>query len=300
MGELELEVFRAGDYGAKGKWSEAQLDGLASQYDAALHEAPVTIDHAQTGPALGWVSGIRRNGDRLVAKLRGLNDVFLDLLKNGAFKKRSVELYTELPETGKPYLKAVSFLGAGAPAVKGLRDVLFCDPAQATQFRTELGEACSIDFAQGGEIDSRDANAPAASAAEVPEFPEVPRPDVARVDFGAIRSDLLRAGRWLPVWERQGIREFFDALAGLDALDVNAGEAKQADAWFAEFLAALPTMVPMGEAAPPSTLRASEGMIAEAENVSLGSVQLHRKVVALREARPEFSYAEALKECSRI
>lgn len=297
MGELELEVFRAGDYGAKGKWSEAQLDGIAAQYDAALHEAPVTIDHAQTGPALGWVSGIRRQGDRLVAKLRGLNDVFLDLLKNGAFKKRSVELYTELPETGKPYLKAVSFLGAGAPAVKGLQDVLFGDPAQATEFRAELGEAFSIDFAHGENLDSDHEEVETRSTVGVPKAAE---PNVARVDFGAIRSDLLRAGRWLPVWERRGIQVFFDALAGIDAIEVNAGEAKRADEWFAEFLAALPTMVPMGEVAPPSTLRASEGMIAEAENVSLGSVQLHRKVVAFREARPELSYAEALKECARV
>src|SRR5690606_32066987 len=53
MNELELEIFRAGDYGPRGRWSEADLDRLAAGYDPALHEAPVTLDHAQTGPALG-------------------------------------------------------------------------------------------------------------------------------------------------------------------------------------------------------------------------------------------------------
>ena len=122
--EMELEVFRAGDYGAKGRWSEAELDEIARSYRAELHEAPVTIDHAQTGPALGWVDSVKRRGDRLVARLRGLNAAFVELLNHGAFKKRSVELYRRLPESGGPYLKAVSFLGAGAPAVKGLRTCL--------------------------------------------------------------------------------------------------------------------------------------------------------------------------------
>ena len=52
--EMELEVFRAGDYGAKGAWSEETLDRLVADYDSGLHEAPVTLDHAQRGPALGW------------------------------------------------------------------------------------------------------------------------------------------------------------------------------------------------------------------------------------------------------
>ena len=44
---LELEIFRAGDYGDKGSWGEGELDQLAADYDPALHEAPVTLDHAR-------------------------------------------------------------------------------------------------------------------------------------------------------------------------------------------------------------------------------------------------------------
>jgi len=43
--KLELEVFRAGDYGPKGQWGEAELEQLAEDYNPAMHEAPVTLDH---------------------------------------------------------------------------------------------------------------------------------------------------------------------------------------------------------------------------------------------------------------
>jgi hypothetical protein len=122
MNELELEVFKAGDYGPKGTWDEAALDRIAEDYDPRLHEAPVTLDHAQTGPALGWVAGLRRVGDRLVARLRGLSARLVEMIRSGAFKKRSVEIYPRLRESGGPYLRAVSFLGAASPEVKGLAD----------------------------------------------------------------------------------------------------------------------------------------------------------------------------------
>lgn len=35
-----IEVFRAGDYGSKGKWTVASLDQLAESYDPAKHAAP--------------------------------------------------------------------------------------------------------------------------------------------------------------------------------------------------------------------------------------------------------------------
>ena len=51
VNEIELEVFRVGDYGDKGAFSEDDLDRIAADYDPAVHEAPVTIDHQQAGTA---------------------------------------------------------------------------------------------------------------------------------------------------------------------------------------------------------------------------------------------------------
>ncbi len=54
---LELEIFRAGDYGAKGTYSETDLDTIAQDYNPARHEAAVTVDHEQSAapPTAGWV-----------------------------------------------------------------------------------------------------------------------------------------------------------------------------------------------------------------------------------------------------
>lgn len=124
---LEVEVFRAGDYGPKGRYGADDLDAISGDYDPSLHEAPVTVDHAQSGPAFGWVHSLARRGDVLVATLRDLGEGFVNLIRSGAFKKRSVEIYRQFKATGRPYLRAISFLGACPPEVKGLADPVFAE-----------------------------------------------------------------------------------------------------------------------------------------------------------------------------
>ncbi|MDK2972290.1 MAG: hypothetical protein PWP23_2045 [Candidatus Sumerlaeota bacterium] len=182
---LEVDVFRAGDYGERGQYDEQGLDALAADYDAALHEAPVTLDHRQDGPAEGWVRGLRRMGDRLVATLDRLSPRLRELLATGAYKKRSVELYRRFSATQRPYLKAVSFLGAAAPAVKGLADPVFAD-----------GD---------GGVDRFEEQSPTAQAAE----------QAAR----DARQRLIDAGRWQPSWEEAGLPAVFAALGGTEQLD---------------------------------------------------------------------------------
>lgn len=125
--ELDVEVFRGGDYGPKGSYGEAEIDAIAGGYDPARHEAPVTLDHAQRGPAHGWVKRVRRLGDRLVATLWKVSPALRDWLRAGAYRKCSVELYRSFRGLDGPYLKAVSFLGAAAPEVKGLQPPLFSE-----------------------------------------------------------------------------------------------------------------------------------------------------------------------------
>lgn len=179
----ELEIFRAGDYGAKGSYSEGDLDAIARDYNPAQHEAAVTVDHEQSGPAHGWVSGLRRLGDRLLATLTKLSPALITALKTHAYKKRSVELYRQFPETGRPYLKALTFLGAGAPEVKGLADPQFSESAPA-----------------------------------VVRFDETPPHPI---DHGAIaRERLMRRGLWKPEWNNTPL---LDAFRGITSTEhVNA------------------------------------------------------------------------------
>ncbi|CAN5193175.1 hypothetical protein BH09SUM1_BH09SUM1_07200 [soil metagenome] len=180
---IEVEVFRSGDYGPKGVYTPDDLATIARDYDPADHEAPVTLDHAQHGPAHGWVTRLRSLGDRLLATLTNLSPSLSDALRSQRFKKRSVELYRQHPRTGRPYLKAISFLGAAPPEVKGLADPAFSESVIAF------------------EEDAPPAIPPAPTAAQ------------------SARARLMAAGAWLPAWEDAGLPAVFDALAGREELD---------------------------------------------------------------------------------
>lgn len=307
--DLEVEVFRAGDYGAKGRWSEEALERLAADYDPALHEAPVTLDHAQQGPALGWVEALRRVGDRLVARLRGLNGRLLELVREGSFKKRSVEIYPALRETGRPYLRAVSFLGASVPEVKGLADPL--------PFAEAGGEApASLIFEEepgaGGESLSEALGAMPGDGAPAPgREPRDAEPGdatpgehkqasgaVGGVAFAELGARLRQAGKWRPAWSERGIEQFFGALAAVDEIEVGEGQCVNAAEWFAAFLESLPPVVEFAETAPGAFASFGELVGPEAPNVDQGSLALHREAVAFRQTHPSLSYAEALMRCA--
>jgi len=117
----EVELFRAGDYGSKGSYSVADLERIAQQYRS--NTAPVTLDHSKKGPAYGWVKSLRVVGDSLLGTLSNVPKTFMQALRGGQYKKRSVEIGHE--NEHHPILKAVSFLGAAIPRVAGMKDIAF-------------------------------------------------------------------------------------------------------------------------------------------------------------------------------
>lgn len=281
--EMELEVFRAGDYGEKGKWTERELDAIAESYSASNHEAPVTLDHAQSGPALGWVAGVRRAGDRLLARLRKVHPDLARALREGTFRKRSVELYHNLAGSGGPYLKAVSFLGAAAPAVKGLTDPVFTAVEPEVRFAAENGGYTSF----GSELTPDEQDPGRGSGNRTPDVRS----------FAETKDNLKRSGKWNPRWDAMGVPEFHAAVVGIDGVGLGGSDRKSLSVWFEEFLASLDPHIPVGEAAPGSAAGTESGIPAGG-NISPVSLRMHRKVCAMREADPKLSYTEALLRCS--
>jgi len=107
---------------------DALIDKAVSTFNAARHEPPVVIGHPQeNGPAFGWVEGLKRQGNLLVAKFKQVEPGFADMVQRGLFKKRSAAFYPD------GSLRHVGFLGAAPPAVKGLPDVAFA-AAEAVTF----------------------------------------------------------------------------------------------------------------------------------------------------------------------
>jgi hypothetical protein len=315
---IEVEAFRAGDYGAKGKYTGEDLEAMCADYDPALHEAPVTVDHAHSGPAFGWVHALTRRGDVLVATLKNLSDEFADLVRAGAFKKRSVEIYRRFQPTERPYLRALSFLGACPPEVKGLADPCFAEDGEFEAFdfsegAPERGEQ-TTSFEEPASGAGASSLAEAANATETQE--EIARlgeenrrleAEVAAMADGARRqaiADFCRKamdeGRIVPAWERAGIVDFMMSLGDSLERGYRVGDSPLTPLeWFRSFLESLPALAPMGELAREriETNRTGEARLPLPGNgapVSSSSVALHQRAIALAEAKPGMRYAEAL------
>lgn len=128
-----FEIFRTGTHtslnGQSKNFSKSDLDTIAESYNPSEHEAPIVIGHPETNaPAYGWIEKLKRVGDRLVAFPKQVSNEFSELVKSGAFKKRSISITPDLK------LNHVGFLGAAAPAVKGLKDVEFAENPDEQNF----------------------------------------------------------------------------------------------------------------------------------------------------------------------
>ncbi|NQU42061.1 hypothetical protein HQ520_02165 [bacterium] len=304
--EMEVEIFRAGDYGPRGRYSEADLETLATDYDPAVHEAPVTVDHLQEGPALGWVRGLRRAGKVLMARLGGLQAEFLDRMRSGGFKKRSIELYRRLETTGRPYLRALTFLGAGAPVVKGLADPVFAeDAAEPVAILFEETKETPV-----AEHETREPHVPETAPdpvfAETHEDPDLtPLTPEVDAEIQSFCEQMRSEGRLLPLWEEAGLAPFLAALENSRPLrfsDDPANAPLTLRAWFERFLAHLAPSVPMGEltGAVPALHRSVSRPVDLPSNwrgvrVDTASMNLHERACRYRESNPDVAYAEALR-----
>jgi len=100
--------------------AQSDIEAMAADYNRDVQAAPLTIEHVRSGPAHGWVSALRVSGDKLQARFENLSRELREWIKTGAYRSRSAEIYSKFKATGRAYLGAVTFLGATAPAVKGL------------------------------------------------------------------------------------------------------------------------------------------------------------------------------------
>lgn len=142
-----IEIFKTGVHtdsnGNTRVWTEEDLDKIVETYnnqpDEERHDAPVVIGHPVTdSPAYGWVEKLERRGKVLYAKLKDLAKEFVDWVRKGLYKKRSIALYDNL------LLKHVGFLGGVPPAVKGLADPKFDETKQSIEFEFEETENIEV------------------------------------------------------------------------------------------------------------------------------------------------------------
>lgn len=131
-----LQIFKPGRHTAMDgqalAFSESDLQATVAAYDPAKHEAPLVVGHPKHDlPAYGWVQSLQFSEGGIDATPAQVNADFADMVAAGAFKKISASFYgpdaPANPVPGVYYLRHVGFLGAQAPAVKGMRSPSFAD-----------------------------------------------------------------------------------------------------------------------------------------------------------------------------
>ncbi|WP_306603919.1 hypothetical protein [Azonexus sp.] len=125
-----LQIFKPGRHaamsGAELTFSDSDVAASAAAYDPALFEAPLVVGHPQLdAPAYGWVKSLGFADGALEALPQQVDPAFAEMVAAGRFKKISASFFHPAarnnPVPGVYYLRHVGFLGAQAPAVKGLR-----------------------------------------------------------------------------------------------------------------------------------------------------------------------------------
>ena len=268
--ESWFEIFRTGRHtatsGATKTWTREDLDAIASSYDPQVHEAPITLDHAKSGPAFGWIEALKSEGEKLLAKAKDVSEDLRELVRSGHFKKRSAEIYPDFQGSGEPYLRAVSFLGAAVPAVKGLREVSFSvKTGEAEQY--EFADRASgndrpdkedfhMDFKERFEQSQRELDQARMDLEEkeralthAEQESDDLRRKTRKQEIETFCEGLTRDGHFAPAWKEAGIVEFMESLNDEKELSFSEGKKANRLEWFKGFLTGLPKVVKFEEIA---------------------------------------------------
>lgn len=157
-----IEIFRAGthidDAGVAHHFSKADVVAMASSYQPALREAPLTVGHPKDNlPAYGWVQSLATTPTGTLAmNTSQVEPQFAEMVAAGRFKKRSASFYPPTsqhnPTPGQWYLRHVAFLGAQPPAVQGLKDIQFSQ-GDASGDAIHFSEPLPLPLTQGRNME---------------------------------------------------------------------------------------------------------------------------------------------------
>ncbi len=131
----DVEIFKVGKWN-NDSYSAKDLDEMVKAFNELKDEIkpPLKLGHGkqdllkqQGMPAAGWISKLKIVGQKLLADIIQVPKTIYELVKKGAYKKISSEIYWGYKANdGHTYprvLRAVALLGSDIPAVTGLKDV---------------------------------------------------------------------------------------------------------------------------------------------------------------------------------
>lgn len=149
------EIFAAGTWNGL-TFTRQDLDGIITSFDALglSGRVPLKFGHNQDQPltdgqpALGWVSRIYRQGEKILADFIDMPTSIYEMVRSGLYKFVSVELLKNVMAGTRniPWvLDAVALLGADQPAVGTLKDLQSLTMARKIAFRSRARVAFQRD-----------------------------------------------------------------------------------------------------------------------------------------------------------
>lgn len=289
-----IEVFRTGTWtdssGKEKTWTEKDLDAIVSKYDPSTHEAPLVIGHPKdNSPAYGWVEALKREGEILLAKVKPTVEGFVDLVKQGVYKKVSIALY------GDGTLRHIGFLGV-PPAVKGLKVPEFTE-LEFSEYEFEKGqtvrtERCSVRTQTGMSDLPKDENLNKMEesimnekikeledklkendnqiktlSTQVSEYSEKDKTKdrelselkvkLRKTEYETFCEDLMKEGRLTPV-QKTKVIDFMEIMDGHGEYEFSEGGKKASLEAFKDFLKTMPKVIEFKEIATKGKARPSE------------------------------------------
>jgi len=154
----DIEIFRAGKWNGD-EYTEQDLQDIVNNFLALQAELtpPVKLGHdksqkllQQDGyPSAGWISNLKKVGDKLIATFSNIPRRIAELIKNKAYRKISSEMWWNYKdEVGKIYNKVlwgVALLGEDIPVIGSLADI------EALYSQGYLEDLHVVTFNTGGE-----------------------------------------------------------------------------------------------------------------------------------------------------
>lgn len=165
--ELDMEIFAAGKWNGK-TWTEKELDEMVAAFAETRdklkpylklgHDDKQKLLQKDGLPAAGWVTDIKRAGDKIVAHIKGVPGKIAELIRRKAYGRVSSEIYMGVDIEGKKYarcLKAVALLGGDTPAVTSLDDFinLYGHGALAVEYAADV-EAETVTYERDSNMDN--------------------------------------------------------------------------------------------------------------------------------------------------
>ncbi|GAB4481859.1 MAG: hypothetical protein OHK0044_30590 [Burkholderiaceae bacterium] len=287
----------------------ADIAAIAAAYEPARYQAPVVIGHPATDdPAWGWVVGASAAADGLWLDVELLPEM-ADLVRAGRYRAVSVALWTpQAPGNPKPgtwALKHLGYLGAAAPAVKGLAPtrlnadadagaVILTIPPKETRNMAEPSNkdhASGTDAATLAERERELARREAAIAAREREL--------ARAAYMQEIDAHVAAGRVLAA-ERAGLVALMEALSVAGTVRLAEGQSAPALDALRGFLARLPARVDLAERAAPATRETvAVPAVAAGYRMSERGLALHLAAREYMAAHPGTDYLSAVRAVER-